>query len=84
MRNNFTRISKHGICVTTRTPTFENADLFKDGISMEQPHIYAIQDIENEVDLQPTLCEAKPTNLKRPNPGEGLRMTCIFSKMVEA
>ena len=51
---------------------------------MEQPHIYAIQDIENEVDLQPTLCEAKPTNLKRPNPGEGLRMTCIFSKMVEA
>jgi hypothetical protein len=54
--------------MTTRTLTFEDVDLLKDGIDMEQPDIYAhkdvqiisetrldIQDIEEEVESQPTL-----------------------------
>jgi hypothetical protein len=68
MGRNLTRITKHGICATTRTLTFEDADLLKDGIDTEQPDIYAhedveiisetrldIQDIEEEVESQPTL-----------------------------
>jgi hypothetical protein len=41
-----TRIIKHGICSTTRTPTFEDADLIKDGIDTEKPDIYAHEDVE--------------------------------------
>ena len=68
MGRNLTRITKNGICATTRTLTFEDADLLKDGIDTEQPGIYAhenveiigetrldIQDIEEEVESQPTL-----------------------------
>jgi hypothetical protein len=29
-------------------------------------------------------CEAKPTTLKRPSPGVGLRVTCLVSTNVEA
>jgi hypothetical protein len=29
-------------------------------------------------------CEAKPTTLKRPSPGEGLRITCFVPTIVEA
>ena len=68
MGKNLTRITKHGICVTTRTLTFEDVDLLKDGIDAEQPDIYEnddvqvisgmrldIQDIKEEVESQPTL-----------------------------
>ena len=68
MGRNLTRITKHGICATTRTLTFDGADLLKDGIDTEQPDIYAhedveiisetrldVQDIEEEVESQPTL-----------------------------
>ena len=30
------------------------------------------------------VCEAKPTTLKRPSPGEGLRITCFVPTIVEA
>lgn len=31
-----------------------------------------------------TRCEAKPTTLKLPSPGDGLRTTCVISTIVEA
>ena len=30
------------------------------------------------------VCEAKPTTLKHPSPGEGLRITCLVSTIKEA
>ena len=45
MGKNLTRNTKRGICTTTQTLTFEDAELLKDGIDTEQPDIYENEDV---------------------------------------
>ena len=46
MGKTLTRITKQGICATTQTLTFEDAEFLKDGIDVEQPDIYENEDME--------------------------------------
>ena len=68
------------MCVE-KIATFET-DLVYVGICYEFWNVRLFY-FAHELAMQPLPCEAKPTTLKRPSPGEGLRITCLVLTIEE-